>query len=344
MVPWTVYPLPWVATLCRQAYFTHRCCCRCGDHDLCLMGCGASHRRGATYSTPACSEVTTKAPRHLQSRPESWAPQRSRGNLDGKVEEHPGSDCVVALSLTQSSLKATEAPRSTFSSTAASQVNVSHEETVAAPGATFSSADNLGATWAQPVVEDEVLAHEASLRTKAVAIAEAYNSFWGHIGLRKGWREAPFAYEEVQIPFFHAGYIVATVRAKLDEGRDGLIMRQLDGSAQNFLWGWPKDQSLASSQIFQDFVRGLVFATLSDGHGLVEGLDSATVESYVCSYLEHCPGPAEAQRTEPSLASLSPEASAHAERVHLASQRDEGLVLESPSEKDAVLLSRDLDA
>lgn len=307
------------------------------------MGCGASHR-GATYATPGCSNVVTKAPRHVQPRPESWAPQRSRGNLSCSVEKHPGTDSAVSLSHTQNSLKATEAPQSTFGSTAASRVHVSHEEAVATPGATFSSANNLGSTWAQPVVEDEVVAHEASLRMKAVEIAEAYNSFWGHIGLRKGWREAPFDYDEVQTPFFHAGYIVATIRAKLDEGRDGLVMRQLDGSAQNFLWGWSKNQSLASSQIFQDFVRGLVFATLSDGHGLVEGLDSATVEGYVSSYLEHCPGPAEAQRTETSLASLNPEASVPVEHLHLASQGDDGLVLESPSEQDAVQLSRGLDA
>merc|ERR1712066_992970 len=64
-----------------------------------------------------------------------------------------------------------------------------------------------------------------------------------------------------------------------------MVLRQLDGSATNFLWGWdPKRPPGSSDQALQVFFRGLVFATLSDGKGLVEGLNDEFVEHYLSQH------------------------------------------------------------
>lgn len=125
--------------------------------------------------------------------------------------------------------------------------------------------------------------HAPWIAQKAHEILGAYNSFFDHIGLRKGWRTAPFGKDEVQAPFQAAAEVVAVVRARLDEQTGGgVVLRQLEGSAMNFLWGWDPNRQLgASHQALEEFFRGLVFATLSDGRGLVEGLDSTAVEHYV---------------------------------------------------------------
>jgi len=115
-------------------------------------------------------------------------------------------------------------------------------------------------------------------------IFDAYNFFFEHIGLRKGWRTAPFRRDDVQAPFWAAAEVVVDVRAWLDaqRGATGVVLRQVEGSAMNFLWGWSPDKPPASSdQAREVFFRGLVFATLSDGNGLVEGLQPSLVESYV---------------------------------------------------------------
>jgi len=124
------------------------------------------------------------------------------------------------------------------------------------------------------------------IQQRTSEILAAYNFFFEHIGLRKGWRKAPFQREEVQAPFKAAAEVVVVVRARLDAERGGvLVLRQVEGSAMNFLWGWSPSRPPGSShKALEDFFRGLVFATLSDGRGLVEGLDSTTVESYVCRH------------------------------------------------------------
>jgi len=124
------------------------------------------------------------------------------------------------------------------------------------------------------------------IQTRAGEILAAYNFFFEHIGLRKGWRTAPFQFAEVQAPFQAAAEVVVVVRARLDAERGGmLVLRQVEGSAMNFLWSWSPSRPPGSShKALEDFFRGLVFATLSDGRGLVEGLDSTTVESYVCRH------------------------------------------------------------
>jgi len=125
--------------------------------------------------------------------------------------------------------------------------------------------------------------HAGWIQQRANEILAAYNFFFEHIGLRKGWRTAPFQKEEVQAPFQAAAEVVTVVRARLDEQTDrGIVLRQLEGSSMSFLWGWSPGRPPGSShEALEDFFRGLVFATLSDGKGLVEGLDTDFVEYYV---------------------------------------------------------------
>merc|ERR1712107_22379 len=75
-------------------------------------------------------------------------------------------------------------------------------------------------------------------------IFDAYNFFFEHIGLRKGWRTAPFRREDVQAPFWAAAEVVVDVRGWLDAQRGGteIVLRQVEGSAMNFLWGWNPDK------------------------------------------------------------------------------------------------------
>jgi len=123
------------------------------------------------------------------------------------------------------------------------------------------------------------------LHKTATSVMAGYNGFFDHIGIRKGWRVAPLQQEEVQRAFQISSEIVALLRADLDRARGGgFIMRQLEGSAMDFLWGWPVGRQLVTKEIFEEFMSGLVSATLSDGNGLVEGLDSRTVYQYMYSH------------------------------------------------------------
>jgi len=142
------------------------------------------------------------------------------------------------------------------------------------------------------------------MQQRALETFEAYNFFFNHIGIRKGWRKPPFSQEEVQEPFQAAAEVVAMVRTKLDrEGEGGMVLRQVEGSSMNFLWGWPPERPPGESRdAFVDFSRGLIHATLSDGRGLVEGLDEQTIESYIGSHhLLSCTHKEELCTTSPDL-------------------------------------------
>jgi len=125
--------------------------------------------------------------------------------------------------------------------------------------------------------------HAKRMQARAAEVLAAYHGFFDHIGLRKGWRTAPFSQDEVRMPFWAAAQAVTLVRAELDRARgEGvMVLRQVEGSAMGFLWGWPVGRQLNSPEVTEEFVRGLVFATLSDGRGLVEGLDNHIVEKYL---------------------------------------------------------------
>lgn len=119
-------------------------------------------------------------------------------------------------------------------------------------------------------------------------IFSSYNDFFNHIGIRKGWRVPPVAAEDVQNAFKIAAEVVALVRADRDEARGGgFIMRQVGGSSADFLWQWPAGAPPEGDRrTLAGFVEGLVLATLSDAHGLLEGLDQQTVKLYARSHFD----------------------------------------------------------
>jgi len=121
---------------------------------------------------------------------------------------------------------------------------------------------------------------QARLAERVDEIFQSYNLFFEHIGIRKGWRTAPFEREQVQPLFYIAAEIVASIRTRLDkEGQKGIVLRQLEGSSMDFLWGWnPERCPCSSREVEKEFVRGLVLATLSDRHGPVEGLDTTSID------------------------------------------------------------------
>jgi len=126
--------------------------------------------------------------------------------------------------------------------------------------------------------------HTDWIRDSSHEILAAYNFFFEHIGIRKGWRTPPFKREDVQGPFMAAAEVVAVVRHRIDELGQGMVLRQLEGSSHDFLWGWSPEKAPNQAPHLMDFFRGLVFATMSDANGLVEGLDDATLDYYVQSH------------------------------------------------------------
>jgi len=149
--------------------------------------------------------------------------------------------------------------------------------------------------------------HTDWIQRSAAEIMGSYNFFFEHIAIRKGWRTAPFKKEDVQVPFMASAEVVAVVRKRIDDEGRGMVLRQLEGSAMDFLWGWSPEKPPNQGLGLREFFRGLVFATLSDAKGLVEGLDDATVEYYVNSHpilegVEEMPAKGEAAAEAPKAA------------------------------------------
>lgn len=213
------------------------------------MGCGASAAKGDGKYVPESQEqVATAVPERAQQEQESYRRPKdavARPDLDfSSPQKASSSPCVKTEGLADESLELPHA----------------------------------GCLW--------WASHAGWIQHKAAEVLAAYNYFFEHIGLRKGWRTAPFGKEEVQAPFQAAAEVVTVVRARLDEQKGGgVVLRQVEGSAMSFLWGWSPERSPGScGEALEEFFRGLVFATLSDGRGLVEGLDANTVEHYVSSH------------------------------------------------------------
>jgi len=262
------------------------------------MGCGASSSSGAGASK---AKYATSPPTPA-GRPQSWAGAPEPRAAKSAHTESPGITPASSLRETPHSYRGIHRAGTDISEadSAAPCTAVSTDEGPPllheVPGRTTPrlevqdfdasrGAEDPAASW------DWCDASWWSTRAEWISqrsseILAAYNFFFEHIGLRKGWRTAPFQQDEVQAPFLAAAEVVVLVRAKLDAERGGvLVLRQVEGSAMNFLWGWnPSRPPGASDQALEDFFRGLVFATLSDGRGLVEGLDPTTVESYVCRH------------------------------------------------------------
>lgn len=239
------------------------------------MGCGATAQKGKYATTVSESEGDQTVGEAIEG-----------GTCSGTSNDHANTAPSAPVSCATEPIGTKEWQRD----------DVTPVQEVTPQGATMPAwqleeldkdQEERGAAPASTEVHREWWSHSAEwIQQKSDEILAAYNFFFEHIGLRKGWRTAPFEREEVQAPFLASAEVVTLVRAKLDEERGKeLVLRQLEGSAMNFLWGWPPVRRPGSShEALEDFFRGLVYATLSDARGLVEGLDRETVEHYVCCH------------------------------------------------------------
>jgi len=123
----------------------------------------------------------------------------------------------------------------------------------------------------------------SELQARAKDVIESYESFFDHIAFRKGWKQPPFAREEVRPAFQRAACIVARVRAEvLDSRNTGIKIRQVEGSARDWMHDAESVQLLRSSS--DAFVRGLVHATFKDANGYVEDLEEPQVDDFILLY------------------------------------------------------------
>jgi len=233
------------------------------------MGCGASSTSAKYESNGQSREVGQQAP---EKSVEATAVQEvSAGETSTSPKASSGPSAQSSSTRSASDLDKAAASASQPPKTDASK------EAELPPGAVVTGGSSLEscptAWWSL---------HTDWIRDLSREILGAYNFFFEHIGIRKGWRTPPFGREEVQAPFMASAEVVAVVRRRIDEQGGGMVLRQLEGSAMDFLWGWCPEKP--PGQALDDFFRGLVFATLSDAKGLVEGLDAATVEYYVQSH------------------------------------------------------------
>ena len=75
------------------------------------------------------------------------------------------------------------------------------------------------------------------------------------------------------------------VRLYLDTANDGIKLRQVDGSAQEYLWGLNGNPGVylegQNYTYVYESLKGLVHATLKDAHGYVEGVRGPLVEGFI---------------------------------------------------------------
>lgn len=229
------------------------------------MGCGASAhgKRGEKYSKETTADVVE--------------PTRSAPSKAGLEEEKAATSPTAQVTTVTVDKANTVSTVRLESNLKVEELDVESAHSPLSPAArsqaTICATPTAGPWWS---------IHALWIAQRAREIVEAYNYFFEHITLRKGWRVAPFRREDVQAPFQAAAEVVTVVRARLDEQKPGFVLRQLEGSAMDYFWGWSPDRPPSCSQkVLVEFFRGLVFATLSDARGLVEGLDTLTIEHYV---------------------------------------------------------------
>lgn len=111
------------------------------------------------------------------------------------------------------------------------------------------------------------------LQQKSQDLWAAYDGVFELMVVRKGWREVPFDRYGSRGPFNVAAEVVVLVRESLDLRRGGgFLLRQLEGSSMDFLWGWDKERPLGELETDYEFTKGVISATFKDAHGYVEGL------------------------------------------------------------------------
>jgi len=115
----------------------------------------------------------------------------------------------------------------------------------------------------------------------ADGVKRGYQGFFNHISLRKGWRTVPFKQDDLKHIFQVAAEVVGLLRTRLDLLKKGLTLRQVDGSSHEVLWGLEKNPRVdlpgQDAAYVLSTIELLVVATLSDAHGLVEGLERPVV-------------------------------------------------------------------
>jgi len=243
------------------------------------MGCGASggSRYASTDDPGKASSPAEKPPGESLLQAQAKRAASDKGSPNGQPPDPAGKAATTSAPSSPPTRRHSLGSASQVKAKAAPAPPHVHTSVSATVDAEASQAPEGPAAW-WSVNTDWI-------KKGAVEILGAYNFFFEHIGIRKGWRTPPFKREDVQEPFMASAEVVAVVRGRLDQEGRGMVLRQLEGSAMDFLWGWSPDKPPASTQeILQEFFRGLVFATLSDANGLVEGLDVATVEYYVNSH------------------------------------------------------------
>jgi hypothetical protein len=103
--------------------------------------------------------------------------------------------------------------------------------------------------------------------------------------VKRGWRKLPFTEPDLRKLLEVASETVALLRLHLDSTTTGIKLRQVDGSAQEFLWGVDQNPGIyldgQNYTYVHDTLRGVVHATLKDAHGYVEGVDQLLVERFV---------------------------------------------------------------
>jgi len=78
----------------------------------------------------------------------------------------------------------------------------------------------------------------------------------------------------VKTCFESAAYAVAQIRAILDLEEPGFKLRQVDGNSRAFMLGFQGD--LPGNE--REFILNLIYQTLSDGAGFVEGLTKQRID------------------------------------------------------------------
>eukprot|EP00296_Roombia_truncata_P000048 JP435706.1.p1 GENE.JP435706.1~~JP435706.1.p1 ORF type:complete len:575 (-),score=77.33 JP435706.1:149-1873(-) len=120
---------------------------------------------------------------------------------------------------------------------------------------------------------------------KIKAVVGAYLDIFNHIAVRNGWRRLAFAAPDVLPLLETAARVVVRVRTELDKANPGLRVRQLDGSAREYLFSLSSNPNPALEGQDPEYVnlvvRNVVHYTFRDANGYVEGLSEASLDEFI---------------------------------------------------------------
>jgi HSP20 family molecular chaperone IbpA len=133
-------------------------------------------------------------------------------------------------------------------------------------------------------------------QASALAVREAYGSFWNNVTFTKQWDLFPFTRDEVEDLLTMASEIVVRIRSHLDARSVNLgpKLRMLDGCAREFFFAY--DERNHPQQNPRKFVRDLVHATFHDAASYVEELAGDELDVYVTTALDYIESVAKQQR------------------------------------------------